>query len=199
MEDQRGITLVELLVTIGIMGVVLSMIFTFVKDSLDFQERSVERAAVNEACKNALGDVEASTIGMIESESGAFPLVSAGADDMSFYSDIDLDDTVEKVRIYRQGINLVREITEPVGESYPGTPTKTENICTYMNLSPTDDVFIYYGDDYTGNENPLSEPVSVPDVRVVKIVLECEVDPELDPNADYFYSTFVKLRNLESQ
>ncbi len=107
-------------------------------------------------------------------QNGAYPLEEAQDQQMVFFSDIDADSEVERVRYYIKNNSLFRGVVEYNGSGYP---TSTEfSVLVQNNLanSSTTPVFYYYNDSYVGSstQNSLSQPVSVTTVKYIKINLQ---------------------------
>ncbi len=195
--SQKGFTLMEIVVVIGITGIVMAMISTLLTDSFRMQRVAVEKASVGEECQRALSGVEKDMISMIEGENGAFPLALAESNQIIFYSDTDLDGTVEKIKISKNSKIITKEIFEPVNEIYPESATNTVNISSHFSQEVGDNIFAYYGSDFSGTQNPISDPISESDVRVAKISMICALEENVESNSKIVFSTLVKLRNLK--
>lgn len=195
--SKKGFTLMEIVVVIGITGIVMAMISTLLTDSFRMQRVAVEKASVGEECQRALSEIEKDMISMIEGENGAFPLALAENNQIIFYSDTDLDGVIEKIRISKNSKIITKEVFEPINEIYPENATSTINISSHFSQDAGDDIFAYFGSDFSGTENPMIDPISESDVRVAKISMICALEENIAPNSKIVFSTLVKLRNLK--
>src|SRR3989344_5351522 len=95
------------------------------------------------------------------------------------------------IRKTRQADDGAYPKTYPVGDQQ--TQTIAENI---VNGASTP-VFYYYNKDYPGDQanNPVSTPADVSVIRLVKILLEINIDINHSPD-NIHQQTFVELRNL---
>ncbi|OGH91477.1 MAG: hypothetical protein A2534_00525 [Candidatus Magasanikbacteria bacterium RIFOXYD2_FULL_39_9] len=194
--DRRGITLVEVLVTIGIFSFLVvgitSLFLTswkynrIVWEQLKTQNegRKVTRDFVNELRITSLSSV------------GAYPIESASSTEIVFYGNIDSDTYKERIRYFLSGRTLKRGVIEPSGS--PLTYDSANEVIVELahDLITSTPPFSYYDSDYSGSEAPLSSPVDVTQIRVVGISLTLEEDPNASP-VPFYIESKVMVRNLK--
>lgn len=134
-----------------------------------------------------------------QSDNGIYPIVSANNNDFVFYSDIDKDGATERVHYYRDGNSLVVGTAKPAGAPpvYPAGDQSVQVIANYIANDVGHPIFSYYDENYPADtiNNPMATPASVSDVRMVKIHLMINIDPDNAP--DYInIQSFAALRNL---
>lgn len=186
------------MVVIGITSIVGLMlgnmiVFTYRANAYIYQQTA--------ATDNARRGVEFSLQNLREATSGAdgsYPLSAVATSSVTFYSDVDVDGSVEKVRYYLSGTTLYRAVTNPVGSppSYAGQAAATTTIASYVrNFTANATLFHYYGED--GVE--LSAPVDTADVRTVGMSIMIDVDPNRTPTTYTIIgsATFRNLRELD--
>ncbi|MFZ3011659.1 MAG: hypothetical protein WA060_01515 [Minisyncoccia bacterium] len=129
------------------------------------------------------------------SDTGTYVIGQAGASSFTFYSNIDSDILKEKVRYFLSGTTLQKGITKPTGSplSYNSL---NEKISTLAENVRNTSIFEYFDEDYDGTTAPLPFPVNIPSVRLVKITITIDQDPNRPPTETIF-STQVSLRNLK--
>ena len=84
---------------------------------------------------------------------------------------------------------------DPVLSPSPSPAPTLENIkvmCQYV-VNGAAPIFYYYDQDYTGSENPLSYPINLGSVKVIKTRLEIDVNSR--PPEPYIHETTIQLRN----
>jgi hypothetical protein len=91
-------------------------------------------------------------------------------------------------------------ITEPTNSlprTYPAGDQQTQTIAENIINTPGTPIFYFYNRDYPGDtvNNPVDTPAAVGDIRLVKVYLEINVDPNRAPDHIKMES-FVELRNL---
>lgn len=194
-KTKEGFTLIETIVTITlstlVMGVVVSSIQYFYFSNRYTVEQS---GAVRNAQKGVLtlvGDIREAHY----SDEGAFPLVSVGSTTITFYSDTDDDDVIERMRYYLDGDTLMRGVQKSSGDPpiYSGNPETLSTVANYVRNEEQDtDIFEYYnaqGDLVTDYTNDIT------DIVFVRISLIVNVNPTLLPNELTLRSS-ASIRNL---
>lgn len=194
---QRGYTLVEVLFTTGIFVLILSAIVTFQIDIFSFNDFiSVGLENQNEA-KRIIKPFANEVRGAVSSEVGGYAIKQADADTFIFYSDIDGDDLIEEVRYYFEDGTFKKGVITPSGD--PLTyESNDEDIVEVVHGVVSSDIFEYYDSSYTGasTTESLGEDSNISDVRLVKITLRIDSDPE-EPPAEIEVTTQVSIRNLK--
>lgn len=181
-------SLVEVMVSIGILLFVVILTGDYIASGFRTTTFADEQT---KAIKNARKALESVAIDLREarrSERGDYPLTRVDSQDFSWYGDIDNDDTSEKIRYFKQGMDLVRVVTEPdAGNNYVG-PVSTTTIAQHIN-NQTEAIFIYLDGNNT-------ETSIINQIRMINISLKVNVTPERAP-ADYYVETDINLRNLK--
>ena len=128
-------------------------------------------------------------------DTGAYTISQAGVSSFIFYSNIDNDALKEKVRYFLNGSQLQKGVIKPTGSplSYNAL---NETIITLMSNVTNTSIFDYYDENYDGTTAALSSPVTISSVRLVKITINVDSDPNRAPAATTF-STQVSIRNLK--
>jgi hypothetical protein len=94
---------------------------------------------------------------------------------------------------------LKRGVVNPSGNplSYPSSDDIVVELAhSVVNLEKTVPIFSYFGEDYSGSQTALVQPVNVVDARVVKIQLELEKDPTETP-IPLHVESLGQIRNLK--
>jgi prepilin-type N-terminal cleavage/methylation domain-containing protein len=115
MSTPRGLTIVEMIVTIAIVG----LIGTAIVDSVLFFYRanssSLEQGQQVEAARRGVElfvrDVREATY----ADTGAYPLETVASSSIVFYADTDGDTGIERIRYSLSGMQLFRNVTDATG------------------------------------------------------------------------------------
>lgn len=197
-RNQSGFTLIEVLVSsailvilaIGFLGLQYIMSqnqLTAWRDYLSIESGNVALSAVARELRDAR-----------QSDTGSYALELANDQEIIFYSDIDYDDIVERVRYTLSGTNLEKGIIEPTGEplTYP-LANESVRIISDIVRNGADPVFFYYNEDWPIDtvNNPLVQSERIANTREVKIVLRTNPQAN-EPDKDYLLESNVKLRML---
>lgn len=192
-ENKKGISLIEAIIaiaifTIGIEGFSLLFIKTWKQNSFIIEKGTASMAASQGVQK---------TVDVIrkarQADNGAYPIVSADENDLVIYSDIDKDGVTERVHYYLSNETLKAGITDPAGTppAYPPEDQTVNNVANYI-VNTSTPVFSYYDSD----NNLLTAPANVNNVRMVKIHLETNANPaHFSNNVDF--QSFATIRNLK--
>lgn len=192
----KGFTIIETLVVVG----VFALIMTAVSSSIVYFYRSnrivLEQAyAINSARKGVefmVRDIRE----MIYSDEGAYPVISMDANSFYFYSDIDRDDSVERIRYFIDGTDLKKGLTEATGDP-PQYLDGNEMISTVSdstrNIEQAIPVFNFFDDQ--GNE--IIDYAKISEVAFVKINLIVNINANRLPD-EFTLRSSATLRNLKT-
>ena len=180
------IVVVALTGTVGV-GLLL-MISYFYRSNAYLIEATSATESASEGIVVTLESLREATYG----EDGSYPLAAAATSSVTFYADLDLDDSVERVRFYVENGTLYRALTEPSGNppSYSLTPTVTI-IAPYVKNGTSTPAFRYF--DRNGVE--LTGTVDIAAVRTVRTRFEVDINPQRAPNVVSFEGA-ATLRNV---
>ncbi len=190
-----GFTLLELVITIAIFSLLIIAVGTFATDVFKSnREMSTSLIQVQDTKRTVSGLVnELRTVAI--SSVGSYPLAEAQATSLTFYSNIDSDSLVERLRYFLSGTTLKRGVLKPSGSPLAYNPAN-ERVNDAVAYVRNPDIFSYFDQNYRGTGNPLTFPVNISSVRLVQIKLE--VDRYLNlPPAAFILTTKANLRNLK--
>lgn len=192
----KGFTLTELMVVLGIIGLIS---FSVSKFSFDvFFLNSVARGSltVSQDARNLLRIMTREIRASAPSANGAYPLVTVASSSLSFFSDIDGTGQKYLVRYYLSSTTLMKDVVVPTGNPavYTGTPQSSIVMSDVRNA--TSSIFTYFDNTYAGTSSPLSFPVSIQSVRLVRIDLTLDANGDRSPDKKTF-TTQVSIRNLK--
>lgn len=135
-----------------------------------------------------------------QGDNGAYPVVSANDNDLVVYSDYDQDGITERLHFYRSGEDILMGIRKPttgMPKTYASGDTSTETIASHIVNDAGTPIFAYYDSSYPEDSinNPIHTPATAPDVRLVRIDLHMNIDPNRPPD-NVQIKSFVEIRNL---
>src|SRR3989344_187028 len=134
-----------------------------------------------------------------KADSGSYPVVLADDNEIIFYSDIDFDDSSERVRYYLVDTILYKDVIEPIGypATYPSGSAQTKIIVENVRNGAVP-IFLYFNDGWPSDtaNNPLPTPASLLDVKLIRISLR--INPlENNPTSDFVLESYVGIRTLK--
>jgi hypothetical protein len=132
------------------------------------------------------------------SANGAYPIELASSTGITFYSDINDNGTVEKVRYYLHNKTIRKGVITPTGNPpvYNSGSEVTTTLLNYVLASSTLPIFQYYTSNYSGTTSPISMPPNISTIRLVKITVIIDTDPNRSPTP-IISTSQVNLRNLK--
>ena len=202
----KAFTLIETLVVIFVFSVVIMMTGNFIVMGYKTQSYTYQQSiAINEARKGIevmVKEIREAQTG----ENGAHIIEDAQEKEFVFYSDIDNDDRVEKIKYFIDADNneFKKLIYEPNNWAfsdlenaqietifYPTDPSRELTVCQYLVDSPPS-VFSYFN----ANGEELTElPAIKKYTKTIKVRLLINVNPARAPAA-FELSSETSLRNL---
>lgn len=197
---KSGMTLIEALIaiaifTIGIGGFSLLFVKSWQSNSYVF-EMGQSSMAASQGVNEIVGYLRE----VRQGDDGSYPIKSATDNDLVVFSDHDKDGITERLHFYKNANQLVMGWRKPSGGlpiTYAAGDQGTSVIADRVVNNAGTPIFYYYNKDYPGDQsnNPIPIPVNVANVRLVKILLKININPNQAPD-NIETSSFVELRNL---
>ncbi|OHA17310.1 MAG: hypothetical protein A3C79_03260 [Candidatus Taylorbacteria bacterium RIFCSPHIGHO2_02_FULL_45_28] len=198
MNRFRGFTLVEIIVAIAILIIIMIAVSSFQYNVINYN-RSGAVALTNAQEIQALLKIMTKEMRSMEQGSdGAYPLIATATSSITFFADVDNNSNKERVRYYIATTTLYRGVIKPVGSpaTYPSNMETKKILITGIRNSPTSPIFEYFDAMYSGTSSPMSYPLNLTSIRLVKTTLTIDTDPAKSPVLRTF-TTQVGLRNLK--
>lgn len=192
-----GFTLVETLVAVAIFTVIALLLSGFQRDIFFFGS-SVESSLLAQIdARQVLRKFVSEARGVSQSSLGTYPVGQAATSSFVFYVDLDEDNLKERVRYFLDGTELKRGVIEPSGNpvSYSGGESISTVVRDVINGTTTP-VFEYFNRDATATSSPLTYPLSISDIRLVRATVIIDKNPARPPES-FTVTTSVMLRNLK--
>ena len=187
-SKQHGFTLMETLVAMAIFLIVILLAGDFIITGFRATTFGSEQETAIQNARRGMEIMTKEIRGANNSERGDYPLSNIEEDDFVYYSDIDDDGQMERVRYFVDD-TLLKKVTTPPGPANDyDMPSATTTIANFMN-NQAEAIFTYYDNNYT-------ETSDLDSIRLINIKLKINVTPERAPN-DYYVETDVHLRNLK--
>ena len=192
--SNSAFTAVEAVVYIGvftlILGAISALLVTVYRShgySIALQSSNSEVRLVLEKSVNDIREAS-------YADNGAYPVYSMSPNEFVFFSDVDNDGKIEKVRYFLQNHHLKRGVIKSSGTpaTYNSADETVKTLAwTIRNSDYLVPVFKYLD----SNANEMSDLSKLLDLRTVQIRLLVDKDPSRPP--DYFdFTTSATLRNI---
>ena len=198
LQAKNGLTIIEVSVAVGIFAIIIVVLMDFVIQNYKSWNEIMRIVEAQRNGQKAIQVMIKELRNIAEmSETGTFPLESAQNQSIIFYSDIDSDSQIEKVRYFIQDNKFKKGVIPPTGDpiEYKTANETISDIAEYI-ANGNDSVFYYYDKNYIGTGEPLANPVDITKAKLIKIFLRVNVDPNKPPS-DFILESQVNLRNLK--
>ena len=191
-----GMTMIEMLVTLSVFIVVMLAITFSLVSFYRYNAYGIEQATAIDSARRGIEPTINHIREATYSDEGSYPIVSASQNSFLFYSDIDRDNSIEKVRLFLDSGTFKKGITESIGDPpvYDGQPEEifilSENV---RNVDQGVNIFKYY--DKTGAE--ILDTSNVSGITFVKMSVIVNVNPARNP-IEFTLNASATLRNLKT-
>lgn len=194
---KSGFSIIEALVVIFILSLVGLVVVTFQMDVFSLNTLLSGNLAAQDEARKMLKNITAEIRPLSPSSVGAYPIAEASPTSFIFYSDIDSDQFKERVRYFLSGMTLKKGVVKPSGTPLVyNLANETISEVIHDVKSGTDVIFEYYDKNYDGTTSSLTQPVDIPEVRLIKITVVIDKDPNRSPGP-ITLTTQVSMRNLK--
>lgn len=194
---KKGITLVETLVSVAVLVAIIVFIGAFQSDVFSLNN-FIQTGLQNQSeAKKIIRPFANEVRSASQSSLGAYPIAESTPTSFSFYSDINGDGLKEKINYFLEDDIFKKSTIEPSGQPLEYNEDNEEVIRVVHDVTNTD-IFEYYDSTYDGtaSSTALIQPVTNSDVRLVKVRLVIDSDPN-DEISPIEVSTQVSIRNLK--
>lgn len=201
MSNQKGFSIVEVITTIFVFSAVIAALSFFILKSYQTYSYNLQQIVAIEEARRGVETMVKEIREARYGDDGAYPIAEAGDNRFIFFSDIDKDVSVERVRYFLAGTNFKKGVVEPSGDP-PGYILANEVVHTLsasVRNSTSSPVFTYYNGDWPGDQinNPLPTLTRLTDTKLMHVYLKINVDPNRPPD-DFELESDTQIRNLKT-
>jgi type II secretory pathway pseudopilin PulG len=193
-KHNGGFTLIETLFSAAIFVIIVGVMSLFFKNTWVYNAFLGSSLTGINSGRAALKTIVAEIRTASSGSDGAYAISAATATSFTFYSDIYNDGRKEKIRYFLENNQLKKGVIIPTGS--PLAYTGTETITTLISNVTSTSIFNYYDKNYDGTTAALSLPVDVSNIRLVKITVTIDDNPNRAPGT-ITVSSQVTLRNIK--
>jgi len=193
--NKRGFTLIEVFTVIAISTLSFLAINSFILRMYRANSYATQQSIAIDQARRGVLDIVKCLRGATISDTGSFPIVSVATSTITFYSNIDADVNVEKVRYFLDGNILKRGVKKSTGFPLAYTSPEevkmiAENVRNVVNIK---DIFNYYNN--LGVK--ITDLSKITDITFVKVNLIIDINPNRAPE-DFNLRSSVSIRNLKT-
>src|SRR3989344_8693114 len=171
LKASSGFTLIEIMIFIGLSAGVLAVLGLVVTNIASLKDYFGEALSAEQEIQQTLTEMGPEIRSISQSNIGSYPIESSASTTLIFYSAIDQDGLFERVRYFLSGTTLKKGVIKPTGNPLQYVLGNEVVRDVVRNIVPGYDIFSYYDRTYTGTENPLTQPVGVSGVRLIRVTL----------------------------
>lgn len=178
---QKGFTIIELLVVLSIFTFALGAIGGFLIYSYRARDYTLSKSLTVASAQKAVGQITKEIREATQSNAGSYLLKKCDDFEITFYSDNNKDDLVERIRYFLEDEKLKKGEISPSGEPLGyGGEENIKIVASYIKNTSTP-LFYCYDKNYAGKSTdlPLSTPVAseqLDEVSLIGIKMQIEVD-----------------------
>ena len=193
---KRGFTFVEVIVVTALFSLLSLAVFNAIASFYKFNAYTVAQAYQVQQARRGMEILVRDIREMTYADDGTFPLAEMEDHRITFYSDIDRDDSVELVIYELASTTLEKYVYNATGTpaTYSTTtPDEVVILSEYVqNLDQGTTTFAYYDTDGL----PKTATTTVTDIRYVAARIIVNIDPIRDPG-EFMLRSSAALRNLK--
>lgn len=186
----NAFTLLELIISIGIFSLVIVVWMSLFIKGLQLFPLGLRQS-------EAIGDAQKGINTMVKeirsanmAENGNYTLEQASDFSFIFYSDIDHDSRVERVRYFIEDKKFKQGIINPTGNPVEYLVSNEIISVLAKNIKNSSSPVFYY---YDGNNNVLPTEAILTQTKMMKVRLEIDVGR----GRDYILESYTQIRNLK--
>ena len=199
-DMSRGFTLIEMLVTIFVYGIVLAGATALLVTM--FQQSTTRRNAITSIDQvRIVGAQFANEVRDAEpGNDGSFAIGLASTTQVIIYSAYGSANTsvVRRIRYYLSNGTLYKGIVSPSG-SPPSYNLGSETVAPAINgVVSTSTIFSYFNGSYAGTSSPLTQPVNLTQVTFIQMNLSLTQPETRTSSTTYNFSAGSAIRSLKT-
>jgi len=192
-SKKEGMTLIEAVVSIAVftlvMGAVSWAIYSFYRSNSYTIQQSFAINSGRRGIETMVREIREATY----SDTGAYPIISVSPEEFIFYSDVDRDNNIERVRYTLAGSDFIKGTIEASGDPLEYSVDNEITSILSDNIRNNGSVVFSYFDSAGEEVINLS---NITDVVLVKVRLVVNVDENRAPEEFTIWST-AQIRNLK--
>lgn len=196
-NNKNGVSLTEIIVVVAIALMIFLAVFNLGDSIFSFNASAQKNLSAQTDARRVLKTIVKELRSASPSSTGAYAVALSATSTLTFYSNIDSDNYKEQVRYFLQGRDLKKGVIKPSGSPLSYNPNNEQVFVLVKDLNNgSTPIFEYFDANYAGTSTPLVQPVQPSRVRLIKIFLKIESDP----NKSYgpiLVESQVFLRNLK--
>ena len=194
--NSKGLTLLEVIVSIFIFTMIGMAIWSFQKDIFSLNDFLSNDLTIQQESRKTFKQISEEIRSISPSSAGTYPILEATSTSFIFYSDINNDGLKEQIHYFLDKNTLKKGIIVPSGNPLVYNSANKIIKKVIQNVVIGDPIFEYYDASYDGTTPALSAPVNIISIRLIKINITADKDPNR-PSSPFTMTTQISMRNLK--
>ncbi len=193
----KGFTLIEFLLSVSIAIVVGFVVSTFMKDIIGLGSKAQSNMTAVLESRKILSVIVSELRSTIPSALGSYAIETAATSSVTFFADVNSDDIADRVRYFLDPPTKSIKRGVILASGTPPAYTLPETFSTLISgvsNSTSTPIFNYYDAAYDGTTNPLTFPINITSVRLIKVTVWVNDPKGTDP---VIMTSQAMLRNLK--
>lgn len=194
-----GFSVIEFLIAVVIATIVGFAVTTFAKNIISLGSSAQSSMTAILESRKILSTMVTELRSIAPSALGSYPIESVATSSIVFFADVNSDDVSDRVRYFidTNTRSVKRGVTIATGEP-PGYFLAEEitTLVTDISNGTSTALFEYYTGNYAGTSSPINLPGDISTIRLVKVTIKIDRDPNRGPEL-MTLSSQATLRNLK--
>jgi prepilin-type N-terminal cleavage/methylation domain-containing protein len=193
-QNQKGLTLVEVLVSITILVLISMLLANYITNSYKTQKFIINQTDTTEQARKGVEAMVKEIREVVNGGDGSYPIVTIDDNEIIFFADFDRDMAIERIHYWLQDSTLYKGVTEPAGDpiEYSTNSEIVSIVCSYVRNESSEPIFSYKDGLY----QDISLPSNPNNVRLIHFSFKINTSSEESPN-DYLLESDVTIRNFK--
>ncbi|MBS3903600.1 MAG: hypothetical protein KGZ30_04495 [Anaplasmataceae bacterium] len=196
MKSRLGFTFVEIILALGMGVIIVVVVSRFATTISDLEGLVNDKLSVQQDLAQALNPLATEIRSAAPSELGAYPIAAASSTEFTFYSDINQNGVIDRVRYFFGTSTLQKGTIEPTGLPLAYVTSSEVVVPVVTGVKIGSSTFQYFDASATSTDTPLSIPINLSDIRFVKVTVTADVTSSTPRPTTY--SQTITIRNLRS-
>lgn len=189
--------MIELVIGIAVLVAMVGVIGLFARNAFYYNSVFSGGLTAYDDARHVLQPMSSEIRSMSPSSLGSYPIEVAADNSFIFFTDINDDGLKERVRYFVQGTTLKKGVITPSGSPLQyNTANEVISELVHNLRNGTTPVFTYYDTNYNGTTSALTQPVDISYIRLIKVNMIVDVDPNRSP-VPVTVTTQISVRNLK--
>jgi prepilin-type N-terminal cleavage/methylation domain-containing protein len=195
-KHKKGFSLVEIMVVLSIFVILAMIVGEIFIQMLRIEKNIRDQISVADQARSVLNKMINELRQAKTADNGTYLLEYATSSEIIFYSNIDSDEAVERVRYFKDGNDFKKGVIKPVGNPAEYI-LADENIIVasqFVSNSESEPIFSFLKE---GNIQVIDTLSEIQNISLIKAFLHINTDPLINPK-DFIVSVSVRIRNKAS-